>query len=218
MSKRREKESHKLVPLPESVYEEFKQSVESVTSVKSYKDSNKAEEEIVRSLLSSSLKESAKIMRFEGKYTSFGNSYIAQRTLDKLGIIKLPLSVLMPLLKEVRRVNSEAYTSFLEEVERFTRGLAVYLKNDGLVSDHNDMLEFLKVLTPYLELLNNNENDDQIEAVFKAPLFTEEVSDFAYRTIKGFLEAFGYSIVSFSSSGGLVVVKVVKGKVITAGE
>jgi hypothetical protein len=215
-TKRKERESHKLVPFPENVYEEFKESVEAQISVKSYKDSGKAEEEMVKSALYSSVRESTKIVRFDGNYSSFGDKYIAYRTLDRLGIARFPVTLLADVLKEYRRSNEESYRNLLAEVEKFGRNFATYLRLDGRADGPQDIMEFLAVLAPYLEHVNSKFQGDALEAVFKSPFSSEELSELTHSLLRGYFEPFGFSLVSFSNSGGILVVKAVRGKVLTA--
>jgi hypothetical protein len=123
---------------------------------------------------------------------------------------------LTEILREYRRSYEESYKNFLTEVEKFGRNFATYLKLDGRADGPQDLMDFLGVLAPYLEHVNSKFQGDVLEAVFKSPFMSEELSELTQHLLRGYFEPFGFSLVSFSNSGGILVVKAVRGKVLTA--
>ena len=217
MSKRRDKDPHKLVPFPESIYEEFKAAVEGKISLRAYKDSDKAEEEIVKGALYSSVREAVKVIKFDGNFQNYGDAYVAYRLIDRLGVTRIPISLLVPLLSEVKRNNEPLYNDFMSKTEKFGEAVSSFLRSQVSYSDPKELLKYINVIAPHLEVMNMRASEDIVEMHLKVLNASEEAIDLSRSLLTGFLNGLGMTVLDFDVGGEIVTLKAIRGRPVPAG-
>ena len=218
MSKRRDKDPHKLVPFPESIYEEFKAAVEGKISLRAYKDSDKAEEEIVKGALYSSVREAVKVIKFDGNFQNYGDAYVAYRLIDRLGVTRIPISLLVPLLSEVKRNNEPLYNDFMSKTEKFGEAVSSFLRSQVSYSDPKELLKYISVIAPHLEVMNVRASEDIVEMHLKVLNASEEAIDLSKSLLTGFLSGLGMTVLDFDVGGEIVTLKAIRGRPVPAGK
>ena len=215
-SKRRDKDPHKLVPFPESIYEDFKTAVEGKISLRAYKDSDKAEEEIIKGALYSSVREAVKVIKFDGNFQNYGDVYVAYKLIDKLGVARIPISLLVPLLSEAKKGNTSLYKEFMSKAEKFGETVSSFLKSQVSYNDPRELLKYINVLAPHMEIINMRVSEDLVEMHLKVLNASEEVIDLSRSLLSGFMNGLGMTILDFDVGGEIITLKAIRGRPIPA--